>query len=385
MHRILRSQTEACSIFLEHRSTVYSITFSPNSRSLLSSSLDGVFHSWDISQFTSTSALTTMPEGWRQQGAFSSDDKIITVVSGGQFRRLNAKTGEIMFQYDFDHLSKDPSFRHFDALRSDGERVAVGYQSDNSLCVYDTNSNELIIGPLQVHMKPDESMSCLAYSPRGSFLATGGNEGGINLWNAINGEEMFAIYNEGAGYINRIVFSPDEEWLISECYDSMCIHVWDTHTGVVLHSFDVARIPALVQWGPIDISPDGRYVAFGTRPTNSWSKNLPVLFIDLETNESCKIPPLLGHEREVTCVAFSPDGTMVAAGSLDSTILVWRVATPFGEHSLWGKGDDSGWILGGNNELLAWVPPELREGFNWTPQVRGDAHGTSWTQCLVEE
>lgn len=55
-----------------------------------------------------------------------------------------------------------------------------------------------------------------------------------------------------------------------------------------------------------------------------------------QTNPT-KFPPCLGTSAKLPAVAFSPDGTMVATGSLDRTILVWRVATPFGEQSLWEK------------------------------------------------
>jgi WD40 repeat protein len=45
---------------------------------------------------------------------------------------------------------------------------------------------------------------------------------------------------------------------------------------------------------------------------------------DLEIDYEC---PVTGHSREVTSVAYSPDGIRIISGSADNTVKVWDAAT----------------------------------------------------------
>ena len=55
-----------------------------------------------------------------------------------------------------------------------------------------------------------------------------------------------------------------------------------------------------------------------------------VLFVaDKEKNDEGKISLQLsrgGHSRDITCVAWSPDGKRLAGGSADNTVKVWQLA-----------------------------------------------------------
>jgi WD40 repeat protein len=72
------------------------------------------------------------------------------------------------------------------------------------------------------------------------------------------------------------------------------------------------------QTGRISISPAGDYLA--TYVTSSANA---VRLYHLATGELVTI--FTGHTAAITGVAFSPDGTNVAASSLDGTILIWPV------------------------------------------------------------
>ncbi|MFC1718427.1 PKD domain-containing protein, partial [Candidatus Poribacteria bacterium] len=93
------------------------------------------------------------------------------------------------------------------------------------------------------------------------------------------------------------------------------VRLWDVSTRQEVatftgHSWDVTSVA---------FSPDGSLLASG-------SGDDTVKLWDVSTRQ--EMTTLIGHSSTVTSVAFSPDGSLLASGSWDRTILLWKVTLP---------------------------------------------------------
>src|SRR5438105_2151019 len=77
-------------------------------------------------------------------------------------------------------------------------------------------------------------------------------------------------------------------------------------------------------------SPDGRVLASG-----SYDKTIRLW--DRQTGQS--LQTLEGHTNEIACVAWSPDGRVLASGSYDKTIRLWDARTGQLQRTLEGHTD----------------------------------------------
>jgi WD40 repeat protein len=117
-----------------------------------------------------------------------------------------------------------------------------------------------------------------------------------------------------------VAFHPDGTLLATACGDDGVVKLWDATTGNLVRSLE--KGPG---FGRVTFSPKGKWVA----ATGKWmivsDPDLSVWVWDTQTGRRRHV--LRGHTQPVASLAFSPDETQLATGSLDGTLTLWDLAT----------------------------------------------------------
>jgi hypothetical protein len=160
---------------------------------------------------------------------------------------------------------------------------------------------------------------CLAISPDSRILATGGMDRVIRLWDVAARKEVRQLVGQ-QGAIWSLAFSPDGKTIAAVTAKGAGVFIagdgdrniraWDVATGRLLRTMNG---PPDGSWC-IAWSPDGRVLATGDEDSRirlwEWATG---------QERAC----LVGHEGPVTALAFTAGGQRLVSGSSDTTGLVW--------------------------------------------------------------
>jgi WD40 repeat protein len=157
----------------------------------------------------------------------------------------------------------------------------------------------------------------LAYSPDGSEIAWAGfKEGTVKLLDS-NGLKPLGTLHGHKERVLCMAFSPDGKYLVTGGADRTCKR-WDLARRQDLLTLPVQ--PNMV-WS-VAISPDGNTLATGDGEGN-------VKLWDLPTGRMRQT--LIPHLGAVSTVVFSPDGKYLVSAAYDGRVRIWEVAAGTGE------------------------------------------------------
>ena len=209
-------------------------------------------------------------------------------------------------------------FRHCDLSRTSLEKAkrhrtqllyASGYKQGLSgvLVAPLLDRSELKILPkTQILNGCVDDVTALAWSPDGSRIATGSDDG-VRVWDAVTGESLFSL--EHGSKVRSVAWSSDDGRIATGFGDG--VRVWDAVTGENVLSLEHGHKVWSVAW-----SPDGSRIATGSfGAAQVWDAVTGKELLSLEC----------GHG--VKSVAWSPDGSRIVTSSTFDDARVWDAVT----------------------------------------------------------
>ena len=169
------------------------------------------------------------------------------------------------------------------------------------------------IAALPVSTRP---VHAVAFSPDGSMLAAGGDDGAW-LWNAATRRPIGGPLTDLAVF--SAAFSPDGSMLAIGSTGGRVL-LWDVATRRQVGLLSVSPGTVL----SVAFSRDGTMLATGS---DDGTARLWDVASRQQVGATLTIPARGGFSVMVESVAFSPDGTMLATGSTDGAARLWDVAT----------------------------------------------------------
>ncbi|MEH2425326.1 MAG: hypothetical protein V7K48_31815 [Nostoc sp.] len=285
-----------------HDNNVRSVSFSPDSKTLASGSDDKTIKLWNLETGKEIRTLTGH-DNWVSSVSFSPDGKTLASGSADATIKLwNLETGkEIHTLTGHDNSVFSVSFS------PDGKTLASG-SADKTIKLWNLETGKEI-RTLTGH---DNFVWSVSFSPDGKTLASGSDDKTIKLWNLETGKEIHTLTGHD-NYVRSVSFSPDSKTLASGSADAT-IKLWNLETGK-----EIRTLTGHDNWvSSVSFSPDGKTLASGSRDKT-------IKLWNLETEK--EIRTLTGHDNWVSSVSFSPDGKILASGSGDATIKLWNLET----------------------------------------------------------
>ena len=301
-----------------HTNRIHECAFSPDSRWLLSASLDGTLLKWKLEGglssevFTGTSALNSCD---------LDETRTVTAGDDGRIR---------LWQHDkaitlSGHLGMTTTVR----LHPDGRRLVSG-GIDGSVMMWEPDAHSHV--PLYHHRG---AVTAVRITPDGELLISAGTEGRIKVWDLQRNILLVELCGHD-GPITSCALHPDGRRLVSGAIDRTVV-TWDLSTGTREHTF-TSHSDAIMS------------VAWGER---IWSVSEDCTARAWDPTQQPTAPKRqLRHYDGVSDAIFSNDQLITA--STDCTLRTWDVSTGTCAQVLGGAlGAITAVDLSANHRMLA--------------------------------
>jgi WD40 repeat protein len=333
-----------------HKAMVGRVAFSPDGRLLASrGGLDGSVRLWDVTTGTQVQRFTGLSNvnPWRFNHdtalAFSPDGKTLVatarnalvffdVAAGAERKRVPSHVygitaayspdGKLLLTGGVDEGKDVYSLRVWDAAEAkELRRCELPKNEPPTYLSWDPNNNgrfAAVVAEDDMHVFDAGTgkevtrvkhywPSRVVYAPDGKTLASAGSGPTIRLWDPATGQERGLDFEGHQSAVAAVIALPDGKHVASAGDN---IRLWEAATGKTVRVIEARGVTCLA------VSPDGTLLASGGR-------DRVVRLWEVATGKAAG--ELKGHKNGLCGLAFSPDGKLLASGDVQATVRVWDV------------------------------------------------------------
>lgn len=192
---------------------------------------------------------------------FSPTENILAIVGGikGSEKQVialyNAETGVKL--KDLYVQGRDEALPTTLAFSKNGQYLACGLSNANQgIIIWNLETGEKT-----THISHSADVSTICFSPDGQFIAGGGTDNNICIWNCASGQKIKTLTGLN-GFVSTIDYSPDGKYIAGAGMDYKCtFKMWNVSTGEVVQSIDRSG-PDIMS---VCFAPDGQSLAVALR------------------------------------------------------------------------------------------------------------------------
>ena len=289
-----------------HSDAIWSVSFSPNGKTVITGSLDKTVRLWDVAS-------------GREIRTFIGHDNVVKAV----------------------------------AFSPDGNTFASA-SHDHTVRLWDVASGHVI----RIFSGHAGIVTAVSFSPDGKSIATSSNDKTLRIWSIASGNVVKIItgHNEE---VTNVAFSRDGRTIVSAS-DDKTLRLWDTKNGKVRHiirglssfltiSPDIKTIASATEKDGLILSSVSNGKTLRNLKTFKLSDSVLAFSPDSKTIASSQgnsvdlwdivsgniRVSLNGGYQNITALAFSPDGKNVAVAS-NHTLRMWNIESGHNPNNLGG-------------------------------------------------
>jgi len=315
--RIWNAESGECvQILTQHTASINSVTFSPGSDILAAAGDDKTVKIWRI-PVTDAKAepLRTLTESAAVRGVvFHRDAKTLTTAGAdcvlrswtldapGEPRTL--ATGSA----DFTDVALNHAGSIIASTNAYGRVQLLNVATDEQQIAESRNAHE-------------EKLSSASFTRDGKTIVTASYDGTIRYCDAFSGRHHNMLRPHAASFkVRDIALSRDQRFLFAAFqFTSGSCMLFEFETGRKL-----ATVGGYWSWA-VAVSPDGKFVATGNRPSRGTIATDTIAVWDTATwKRRTEFP---APKLDIVSVAFSPDGKLLSGACADGTVWTWDVGT----------------------------------------------------------